>query len=59
MKRAEEKYQILEDKLYDLRRRQQGRPFSESRFDSPGKNGSMYIFTVAYFVAGGGGNSLL
>ncbi len=36
VKRAEEKYQILEDKLYDLRTRQQKRPYSESRFDSPG-----------------------
>ena len=37
VKRAEEKYQILEDRLYDLRTRQQRRPYSDaSRFDSPG-----------------------
>ena len=36
VKRAEEKFQMLEGKLYDLRNSGQRRTYSESRFDSPG-----------------------
>ncbi len=44
VKIAEEKFQILEDRLFDLKNRQQRRPYGESRFDSPGEKNNITIY---------------
>ena len=45
VKIAEEKFQILEDRLFDLKNRQQRRPYGESRFDSPGEKNTILLKT--------------
>lgn len=51
VKMAEEKYQILEDKLYELKNRQQRRPYVESRFDSPGKKTKLNVQCIHTYRA--------